>query len=100
VVEINWTREAQVWLRDIYDYIAVHPPHSPGQIHQKLGRSCKILPIDSCACVNQVIAANQVRFWIKKKRKCVLGLLTKIARGVGVLCGIDHAEDNGPSLAG
>lgn len=23
MVEIKWTREAQVWLRDIYDYIAV-----------------------------------------------------------------------------
>jgi toxin ParE1/3/4 len=23
VVEINWTREAQVWLRDIYNYIAL-----------------------------------------------------------------------------
>lgn len=23
MVEISWTREAQVWLRDIYDYIAV-----------------------------------------------------------------------------
>ena len=23
MVEINWTREAQTWLRDIYDYIAI-----------------------------------------------------------------------------
>jgi len=26
VVEINWTREAQVWLRDIHSYIALDNP--------------------------------------------------------------------------
>jgi toxin ParE1/3/4 len=26
LAEINWTAEAQTWLRDIYDYIAVDNP--------------------------------------------------------------------------
>jgi plasmid stabilization system protein ParE len=26
MVEINWTTEAQRWMRDIYDYIAVDNP--------------------------------------------------------------------------
>ena len=26
MVEINWTREAQVWLRDIHSYIAIDNP--------------------------------------------------------------------------
>ncbi|HKG59206.1 MAG TPA: type II toxin-antitoxin system RelE/ParE family toxin [Pyrinomonadaceae bacterium] len=26
MVEINWTREAQVWLKDIYSYIAIDNP--------------------------------------------------------------------------
>lgn len=26
MAEINWTQEAQVWLRDIYDYIAADNP--------------------------------------------------------------------------
>jgi plasmid stabilization system protein ParE len=28
LAEINWTRESEVWLRDIYNYIAVDDPHA------------------------------------------------------------------------
>lgn len=28
MAEINWTAEAQTWLRDIYDYIAVDNPNA------------------------------------------------------------------------
>ena len=28
MAEINWTNEAQIWLKDIYDYIAVDNPEA------------------------------------------------------------------------
>src|SRR3989442_5776167 len=47
----------------------VYPPHVPRRIQQKLGRPRNILLLDSCTGVKQVIAANHVGFWIRKKRK-------------------------------
>ena len=41
------------------------------------------MPIDSSARVKQVVATDQVRFGIGKKRKCVTGFLAKIARVLG-----------------
>ena len=39
MADINWTREAQVWLKDIYDYIAADNPQAAertvGGIFQK-----------------------------------------------------------------
>src|SRR6267143_4747565 len=58
----------------------VQPTHSTRRIRQKLGRSCNVLSIFSRTCVDQVVAANHLRFWIRKKRECVPSLLTKIAR--------------------
>jgi plasmid stabilization system protein ParE len=31
LAEINWTREAQTWLKDIYDYIAADNPEAAAQ---------------------------------------------------------------------
>lgn len=31
MVEINWTREAQVWLKDIHSYIALDNPDAAGR---------------------------------------------------------------------
>jgi plasmid stabilization system protein ParE len=28
VAEINWTRESEIWLEDIYDYIAADDPEA------------------------------------------------------------------------
>lgn len=28
MAEINWTRESEIWLRDIYNYIAADNPHA------------------------------------------------------------------------
>ena len=61
----------------------VHPPHNAGRIHQKLGRPGNVLPIDACAGVHQVIAANHVRGGISKKRIGVPGFLTQLTRGFG-----------------
>lgn len=31
MAEINWTREAEIWLQDIYDYIAADNPEAAAQ---------------------------------------------------------------------
>jgi len=31
LAEINWTRESELWLEDIYNYIAVDSPHAAAQ---------------------------------------------------------------------
>lgn len=31
MAEINWTRESEVWLRDIYDYIAADNPNAAAE---------------------------------------------------------------------
>lgn len=35
------------------------------------------------ACVDKVVAANCFDIWIRKKRECVPGFLTEIARNFG-----------------
>ena len=32
MAQVTWTREAQVWLRDIYDFIAVDNPAAAGRV--------------------------------------------------------------------
>lgn len=40
MAEINWTRESEIWLNDIYNYIAVDDPNAAAKtitsIHQKV----------------------------------------------------------------
>ncbi len=31
MAEINWTRESEIWLKDIYDYIAADNPDAAGR---------------------------------------------------------------------
>jgi plasmid stabilization system protein ParE len=31
LAEINWTRESEIWLKDIYDYIAADNPEAAAQ---------------------------------------------------------------------
>ena len=31
MAEISWTRESEIWLKDIYDYIAADDPHAAAQ---------------------------------------------------------------------
>jgi hypothetical protein len=61
----------------------VYPAHSACRVHQKLGRPGNVLPADSCARVNQIIATDHFRLWIRKKREGVPRLLHKIARDRG-----------------
>jgi len=43
VAEINWTTEAQVWLRNIYDYIAVDNPDAAGRTIEGIFQKAQIL---------------------------------------------------------
>ena len=43
MVEINWTREAQVWLRDIYDYIAVDSSDAAGRTVSGIFQKAQLL---------------------------------------------------------
>ena len=31
MAEISWTRESEIWLKDIYDYIEADDPHAAAQ---------------------------------------------------------------------
>lgn len=33
MVELNWTAEAQTWLRDIFDYIAADSPKAAARVN-------------------------------------------------------------------
>jgi hypothetical protein len=68
----------------------IYPAHGAGRIYEKLGRPGNVLAIDSLSCVNQVIAANCFRLWIRKKGEGVAGFLTKVAG----LLGSVHADRN------
>ncbi len=71
-----WARTHPIVFRE------VQPPHSSGRIHQKLGRPGNVLPVNSGARVQQIIAANHFGFRIRKKRESVAGSLTKIVRNL------------------
>ncbi len=36
MVEINWTREAEVWFKDIHDYIAQDNPAAATRVAQQI----------------------------------------------------------------
>lgn len=56
----------------------VEPAHGAGGIHQKLRRTRYVLPVNSGAGVNQVIAANRLSPGVRKKSECVSGFLAKV----------------------
>ena len=43
MAEIRWTREAERWLKDIYDYIAIHNPKVAGEVVESIYRKVQIL---------------------------------------------------------
>lgn len=40
---INWTRESEIWLRDIYNYIAADNSHAAAQIITKIYAKAQLL---------------------------------------------------------
>jgi hypothetical protein len=61
----------------------VHPPYCSGRVHQKFGWAGDVVAVYALACVDQVVTANYFDLWIGKKRECVPGFLTEIARDFG-----------------
>ena len=43
MAEINWTAEAEGWLRDIYDYIAQDSPESAAQVVEGIYEKAQLL---------------------------------------------------------
>jgi len=61
----------------------VNPPNGSGRVHQKFGRAGDVVAVYALACVDKVVTANCFDVWIGKKRECVSGFLTEIARDFG-----------------
>ena len=43
MVEINWTHEAEVWLRDIYNYIAADDPEAAARTVSNIYEKVQLL---------------------------------------------------------
>lgn len=43
MAEINWTRESEVWLQDIYNYIAADDPHAAARTIGKIYEKARLL---------------------------------------------------------
>jgi plasmid stabilization system protein ParE len=43
LAEINWTRESELWLEDIYNYIAADDPHAAAQTIAKIYEKAQFL---------------------------------------------------------
>ena len=43
MAEINWTRESEIWLRDIYTYIAADNPHAAATTIAKIYEKAQLL---------------------------------------------------------
>lgn len=43
MAEINWTTEAQIWLRNIFDYVAVDSPDAAGRTVDGILQKAQIL---------------------------------------------------------
>ncbi len=43
MAEIRWTYEAEIWLKDIYDYIALDNPHAAEQVVEGIYDKAQIL---------------------------------------------------------
>ena len=43
MAEINWTRESEIWLRDIYNYIAADNPHAAAQTITSIYEKAQLL---------------------------------------------------------
>jgi plasmid stabilization system protein ParE len=43
LAEINWTRESEIWLKDIYDYIAADNPNAAAETITKIYEKAQLL---------------------------------------------------------
>ncbi len=43
MAEISWTRESEIWLKDIYDYIAADDPHAAAQTITSIYEKAQLL---------------------------------------------------------
>lgn len=43
MADINWTRESEIWLRDIYNYIAADDPHAAAGTITKIYEKAQLL---------------------------------------------------------
>jgi toxin ParE1/3/4 len=43
LAEITWTRESEIWLEDIYNYIAVDDPHAAARTLSKIYEKTQLL---------------------------------------------------------
>ena len=43
MAEINWTRESEIWLRDIYNYIAADNPHAAARTINEIYEKAQLL---------------------------------------------------------
>lgn len=43
MVKISWTDEAQLWLKEIYEYIALDSPHSAERVVQNIYDKAQVL---------------------------------------------------------
>ena len=43
MVELNWTRESEIWLKDIYDYIAQDNPQAAAEVVTQIYNKAQIL---------------------------------------------------------
>ena len=43
MAEINWTRESEIWLRDIYNYIATDNPHAAARTINEIYEKAQLL---------------------------------------------------------
>ena len=58
----------------------VGPVHDLGRINQKLGRPCDVVLIRSGRRVQQVVAANHGRIWIRQNGERIPGFVGEMAR--------------------
>lgn len=43
MAEINWTRESEIWLKDIYDYIAADNPNAAAETITNIYEKAQLL---------------------------------------------------------
>jgi hypothetical protein len=55
----------------------IPPAHDARRVHQKFRGPSDVLPVHTGALVQQVVAANHFRFWVRQKRVRVSGFLAQ-----------------------
>ena len=52
MAEINWTRESEIWLHDIYNYIAADNPHAAARTINEIYEKAQLLKISRGSATN------------------------------------------------